>query len=115
MRPPAEPAKRGGARQGGRPRPAASGGGTGARGKAAPRTAAQKAVAGRAAKADAKGAARQAARAGQARAKASEAGLPRAAPRTKSGDPRVGRPSRDAKGLGGEQVEGRQAVRELLK
>ncbi|MEO5678835.1 MAG: 23S rRNA (guanosine(2251)-2'-O)-methyltransferase RlmB [Acidimicrobiales bacterium] len=115
MRRPAEPGKRGGASQGGMPRPSASGGGKGGGNKAAPRTAAQKAVAGRAAKADAKGAARQAARAGQARAKAAEAGLPRAAPRTKSGDPRVGRPSRDAKGLGGEQVEGRQAVRELLK
>jgi 23S rRNA (guanosine2251-2'-O)-methyltransferase len=85
---------------------------------APPRTAAEKAVAGRAAKADAKGAARKAARAGRDRARA--AGLPseprRATkPRPRSGDPRVGRPAQEAKGLGGEQVEGRQAVRELLK
>ncbi|CAA9272044.1 MAG: 23S rRNA (guanosine(2251)-2'-O)-methyltransferase [uncultured Acidimicrobiales bacterium] len=86
-----------------------------AKGGGTPRTAAEKAVAGRAAKADAKGAAKKAARAGQARARADKAGGPRPAPRTRSGDPRVGRPSRDAKGLGGEQVEGRQAVRELLK
>ena len=80
-----------------------------------PRTAAEKAVAGRAAKADAKGSAKKAARTAQARVRADRAGAPRPAPRTRSGDPRVGRPSRDAKGLGGEQVEGRQAVRELLK
>jgi len=82
-----------------------------------PRTAAQKAVAGRAAKADAKGAAKKAARVGKSRARA--AGLPIggrvAAPRSHSADARVGRPEREAKGLGGEQVEGRQAVRELLK
>ena len=82
-----------------------------------PRTAAEKAVAGRAAKADAKGAAKKAARAGRDRAKA--AGIPTggrpAAPRPRSGDPRVGRSTVDAKGLGGGQVEGRQAVRELLK
>ncbi len=94
MRPPAEPRKRGG--------------GT-------PRTAAQKAVAGRAEKADAKGAAKKAARAGQARARAASVGAPRPAPRVRSGDPRAGRSSREDKGLGGEQVEGRQAVRELLK
>ncbi len=89
---------------------------TGAAGRAAvPRTAAEKAVAGRAAKADAKGAAKKAARAGQARARAATAGAPQAGPRTRSSDPRVGRPARDARGLGGEQVEGRQAVRELLK
>ncbi|MEJ7765269.1 MAG: RNA methyltransferase [Acidimicrobiales bacterium] len=80
-----------------------------------PRTAAQKAVAGGAATADATGAARKAAQAGKARARVEKAGAPRAAPRTRSADPRVGRPSRDAKGLGGEQVEGRQAVRELLR
>jgi 23S rRNA (guanosine2251-2'-O)-methyltransferase len=34
--------------------------------------------------------------------------------RIASGDNRVGRPNREAKGIGGEQVEGRQAVRELL-
>jgi len=74
-------------------------------------------VAGRTAKADAKGAAKKAARAGKDRARA--AGIPtgvrHAAPRPRSGDPRVGRPAQEAKGLGGEQVEGRQAVRELLK
>ena len=100
----------------------ARGGLSGSKGKGtpkskAPRTAAEKAVAGRAAKADAKGAAKKAARAGRDRAKA--AGIPTggrpAAPRPRSGDPRVGRSSVDAKGLGGGQVEGRQAVRELLK
>ena len=34
--------------------------------------------------------------------------------RSTGGDNRVGRPDKDQKGLGGEQVEGRQAVRELL-
>jgi 23S rRNA (guanosine2251-2'-O)-methyltransferase len=96
---------------------ATGGKGKGAQGPKPPRTAAQKAVAGRAAKADAKGAAKKAARAGRDRARA--AGTPvggrPAAPRPRSGDPRVGRPERDAKGLGGDQVEGRQAVRELLK
>ena len=101
----------------------------GARPKPPPRTAAQKAVAGRAAKADAKGAAKKAARAGKDRARAAQAAPPRSSgaggagggmvrrspPRTRSGDPRVGRPAREAKGLGGEQVEGRQAVRELLR
>ncbi len=38
-----------------------------------------------------------------------------ASPRNRSGDNRVGSPDKDAKGLGGEQVEGRQAVRELLR
>lgn len=37
------------------------------------------------------------------------------AQRSRSGDPRVGRPPAPARGLGGEQVEGRQAVRELLR
>ena len=93
--------------------------GSGKRGKepAPPRTAAQKAVAGRTAKADAKGAAKQAARAGRDRARA--AGLPvgdrKPTARPRSADARVGRTTKDAKGLGGEQVEGRQAVRELLK
>jgi len=99
MRQPAEPRKRVGGK-----------GGAGA-----PRTAAQKAVSGRADKADAKGAARKAARAGKDRARAAEVGKPRPAPRVRSSDPRVGRAARDDKGLGGEQVEGRQAVRELLK
>ena len=89
------------------------GGGKG--GPGAPRTAAQKAVAGRVDKADAKGAARKAARAGKDRVRAAEVGKPRQAPRVRSADPRVGRPARDEKALGGEQVEGRQAVRELLK
>ncbi len=83
-----------------------------------PRSAADKAVAGRAAKADAKGAAKKSARAGRDRARA--AGIPTggaaaARPRRGGGDPRVGRPAQEARGLGGEQVEGRQAVRELLK
>lgn len=85
--------------------------------KAAPRTSAQKAVAGRADKADAKGASRQAARDGKSRARA--AGIPvgpqRSSPRPRSGDARVGKATQEVKGLGGEQVEGRQAVRELLK
>jgi len=91
--------------------------GKGDSGPKPPRTAAEKAVAGRASKADAKGAAKKAAWAGKDRARA--AGRPtevrRAAPRPRRGDPRVGRPEREARGLGGEQVEGRQAVRELLK